>query len=88
MRIPQLSEVRKAVINFCTLVGVLGGPAISMAASLPSPGKWVVFGISCVVGVCGLIVHYYVPNETTDPHIAATQSVRLKKPVRRDEAAA
>lgn len=74
-----LSEIRKTIINVATLVVsigslILGFPGIHL---LP-PTVSVV--LSLVVAIAGAIVHYLTPNETDDPQIAATESVRLRQP--------
>jgi hypothetical protein len=73
-----LSEIRKTIINMATLVVsigslILGFPGIHL---LPAPMS---VTISLVVAVAGAVVHYLTPNVTNDPHVAATQSVRLRK---------
>lgn len=72
----DLSAVKKSVINVLTLVIAIGTPALDYLGVLHLPGN-VALVISTVVGLAGAILHYLVPNTTTDPHIAKTQSVRL-----------
>lgn len=79
MKLPPISEVRKAVINVCTVVGTVGPPVASLATDGLLPAG-VAYAISAAVGLTGTVLHYLVPNETTDPDVAATQSVRLKQP--------
>lgn len=73
----QLSEVKKSVINVLTLVLAIGTPALNYAGILHLPDDVVVV-ISTVLGIAGALLHYLVPNTTTDPVVAQTQSVRLK----------
>lgn len=73
----QLSEVKKSVINVLTLVLAIGTPALNYAGILHLPGN-VVLAVSTVLAIAGSVLHYLVPNTTTDPVVAQTQSVRLK----------
>jgi hypothetical protein len=72
----QLSEINKTIINVCTLVVSVGTPILSFTTGILPPN--VAFWISGVVAVAGAVVHWAVPNTTTDPQVAATQSVKLK----------
>lgn len=72
----QLSEIRKTVINVATLVVAVGTPLLHETTGfLPEN---VAYTVSLVVALAGAVVHYLTANETTDPNVAATQSVRLK----------
>ena len=72
----KLSEIRKTVITVLGLVVSVGAPILHIAGGfLPAPA---VLLISSVVGVATMVLNYLVPNTTTDPQVAATQSVRLK----------
>lgn len=72
----QISEINKTIINVCTLVVSVGTPILSFTTGILPPN--VAFWVSGVVAVAGAIVHWATPNTTTDPHVAATQSVKLK----------
>jgi len=73
----HLSEVNKAIINVLTLVVAVGTPLASLLNSDLVPAKVGVV-VGGVVAVAGAVLHYFVPNTTTDPRVAATESVRLK----------
>lgn len=72
----QLSEVKKAVIQVLTWIGVIGAPTLEYAGAIHIPGN-VVLIISAIIGIAGTALHYLVPNTTTNPAVAATQSVKL-----------
>lgn len=74
----QLSEITKSIVTAATLVVSIGTLILHETSGfLPTP---VATTISVVVGVAGVIVHYLAPNTTTNAAVAATQSVRLRKP--------
>ena len=73
----SFSSIRKTIINILTIVLTIG-PWIAQAVgviSVPAAGV-----ISGVVALAGAILHYLVPNTTTDPNVAANQSVILRPP--------
>jgi protein-S-isoprenylcysteine O-methyltransferase Ste14 len=72
----NLSSVKKAVINVLTLV-LSVGPWILEAANAIHVDPTTLAGITGVLAVIGSIVHYLAPNTTTNPDVAATQSVKL-----------
>lgn len=73
----QLSEITKTVVNVATLVVSVGTLVLHYTNNfLPQN---VATTVSVVVAVAGAIVHYLAPNTTTDPEVAKTQSVVLKK---------
>lgn len=72
----QLSEITKTIINVCTLVVSVGTLVVSYTTGILPPT--VAFWVSGVIAVAGAVLHYLAPNTTTDPHVAATQSVKLK----------
>lgn len=74
----QLSEITKSIVTFCTLVISVGTPILNMDLHWLPQG--VANTISLVVAAAGLVVHYLAPNTTTNPTVAAEQSVRLRKP--------
>ena len=75
----QISEITKTVVNVATLVVSVGTLILHYTNGfLPGSAAAVV---SVVVAVAGAIVHYLAPNTTTNPHVAQTQSVRLRKTV-------
>lgn len=79
----QLSEITKTIVTAATLVVSVGTLILHETAGF-LPVK-VATAISVAVGVAGIIVHYFAPNTTTNPTVAATQSVRLRgarKPAR------
>lgn len=74
----QLSQITKTIVTAATLVLSVGTMILHETSGfLPAKLAGIV---SVVVGVAGIIVQYLAPNTTTDPTVAATQSVRLKKP--------
>ena len=77
----QLSEIKKAVISILTLVIAIGTPALDYIGVLHLPAN-VALIISTIVGVAGSVLHYLVPNTTTDPTVAASSSVKLVTPNR------
>jgi hypothetical protein len=74
----NLSHVRKTLINILTIV-VTAGPWILKAMNVfpGSQGTAIATVLSAVLGLFAAVLHYLVPNTTTDPTVAATQSVRL-----------
>jgi hypothetical protein len=77
----QFSEVTKSIVAVATIVVSVGTLVLQYTTGfLPENlALW----ISGIVGVAGAIIHYLAPNTTTDPEVAATQSVRLRKPRKR-----
>lgn len=75
----NLTSVRKTVINVLTVV-VATGPWILYALNEFPGGEKAAALTSSVLGLAGVILHYLVPNITTDPTVAATQSVKLVTP--------
>lgn len=76
----SFSSIRKSVINVFTVI-VTATPWILSAMSVP-PFKDTATAVvvSSVLGLIGAALHYKVPNVTTDPTVAATQSVKLVSP--------
>ena len=72
----RFSEVKKAVINVLTLILVIGTPTLDYIGVLHLPDN-VVLALSTVIGIAGAVLHYLVPNTTTNPAVASTQSVKL-----------
>jgi hypothetical protein len=75
----NLTSIRKTVINVLTVV-LTAGPWILDALKLFPGGTAATATVSAVLGVIGVILHYLVPNTTTNPQVAATQSVKLVSP--------
>jgi hypothetical protein len=75
----KLTAVKKTLINVLTLVGVIGAPTLQYANVIHLPGNDVLI-LSTVIGIAGSVLHYLAPNTTTDPNVAATQSVKLVTP--------
>jgi hypothetical protein len=73
----QLSEINKTIINVCTLIVAVGAPVVSALNSQALPPA-VGVTIGAIVAIAGAVVHWATPNTTTDPQVAATQSVKLK----------
>jgi hypothetical protein len=70
----SLSSVKKTVINVLTIV-VTVGPWIAQAVGVINvPAAALISG---VLATAGAILHYLAPNTTTNPQVAATQSVKL-----------
>ena len=78
----EISKYAKAVVNTLTVVVSVGTLILHETNGfLPTNVAHIV---SVVVGVAGIAIHYLTPNTTTNPTVAATQSVRLKtKPRKR-----
>lgn len=78
----QFSEIRKTVIDIATTI-VAATPWVLQAEDIIHLSNGEVSIISGILGVAGWIAHYFTPNVTDDPAVAATSSVRLrtKKPV-------
>jgi len=54
------------------------GPGVANAVGVINlPAAAVISG---VLALLGAILHYLAPNTTTDPNVAANQSVKLVKP--------
>lgn len=75
----EFSAIKKAVINVLTLIVAIGAPTLDYLGVIHVPGN-VVLIFSGVIGVAGTILHYLVPNTTTNPAVAAAQSVKLVSP--------
>lgn len=75
----NLSSIKKTIINVLTVV-VTTGPWVLHALNLFPGGTPAATLVSVVLGVAGVVLHWLVPNTTTNPHIAATQSVKLVTP--------
>jgi hypothetical protein len=73
----QISEIKKTVINVLTIV-VTAGPWVLDALNAFPGGAGAATAVSSVLGILGIVLHYLVPNTTTDPVKAQTQSVVLK----------
>lgn len=73
----QFSEIRKTVLNVLTAV-VAATPWILRAMEVaPFKDTSVATTVSAVLTVVGIIAHYLIANTTTDPVVAANQSVKL-----------
>jgi hypothetical protein len=72
----NLSEIKKTVISVLTLVVSVGTPLLNYLGIFNLPAN-VVYTISTVVAIAGSILHYLVPNTTTDPEVAQRSSVKL-----------
>jgi hypothetical protein len=79
----NLSSIRKTVINVLTIL-VTAGPWILKAMNVfpGTNGTVVATLLSSVLGFAAVALHYLVPNTTTDPLVAANQSVKLVAPAR------
>jgi hypothetical protein len=75
----NFTSIRKTIINVLTVV-VTAGPWILNALGMFPGGEKSAAIVSAVLGVAGVILHYLVPNTTTDPSVAAVQSVKLVNP--------
>jgi hypothetical protein len=79
----HLSAIKKTLINVLTVV-VTAGPWILKSVDLlpgtPAQQTTLATAVSSVLGLAAVLLHYLVPNTTTDPTVAATQSVRLVGP--------
>lgn len=75
----QLSEVYKALIQVLTLIVAIGAPTLDYLGAIHVPGNTVLI-FSGIVGVAGSVLHYLVPNTTTNAAVAAAQSVKLVSP--------
>ena len=73
------TETRKGVINVLTVIVAVSPWILNAAGQLPGGEKTAAVA-SAVLGLCGAVLHYLVPNTTTNPEIAATQSVKLVAP--------
>lgn len=74
----QISEITKTIVNVLTLVVSVGTLILHYTTGfLPANVAVVVAGI---VAVAGAVLQYLAPNTTTNPKVAETQSVRLRKP--------
>ena len=73
----SLSTIKKSIITVLTIVCTVGPWVAQAAGQISEPTAAV---LSSVIAVAGTILHYLVPNTTTDPNIAATQSVKLVQP--------
>lgn len=75
----ELSVFTKAIVNVLTVLVTAIPWVLKGLDVLPgTSGTTLATVISIVGGVLGAVLHLLAPNTTTDPHIAATQSVRLK----------
>lgn len=71
-----LSSAKKSIIQIATLVIAIGTPALNWAGVIHLPPN-VLLAISTVVAIAGSVLHYLVPNTTTNPVLAARSSVKL-----------
>lgn len=76
----SLSSIRKSVINVLTIVVTATPWILSEMNVEPFKGTATAAVVSSVLGLIGVALHYKVPNTTTDPTVAATQSVKLVDP--------
>jgi hypothetical protein len=77
-----LRETAKAVVGFVTgVVGVITTRLAADEAALPDLDPFDTKGwvLLVVMGVLGYLGVYSMPNTTTDPKVAKTQSVKLRK---------
>lgn len=75
----NFNSIRKTILNALTVL-VTAGPWILNALNAFPGGEKSAAVVSAVLGVAGVILHYLVPNTTTDPSVAAVQSVKLVAP--------
>lgn len=79
----NLSSVRKTLINILTVV-VTAGPWVlknlDLLPGTPDAQTQLAALVSSVLGIAAVVLHYLVPNTTTDPVVAANQSVKLVAP--------
>jgi hypothetical protein len=76
----NITAIKKTVINVLTVI-VSAGPWVLDALHLFPGGTAAATVVSSVLGIIGIVLHYLVPNTTTNPQVAATQSVKLVSPV-------
>ena len=77
----NFTSVKKTVINVLTLVLTVGPLILQVAGAIhldPSLLALITGGLA----VAGSVLHYLAPNTTTDPDVAANQSVKLVTSVR------
>lgn len=74
----QLSEITKTIVNVATLIVSVGTLVLHYTTGFLPVNVATI--ISVTVAVAGAIVQYLAPNTTSDPEVARTQSVRLRKP--------
>jgi hypothetical protein len=74
----NVSSIRKVLINVLTIV-VTAGPWILKAMDVfpGTNGTMIATLLSSVLGFAAVVLHYLVPNTTTNPKVAAEQSVKL-----------
>lgn len=75
-----LSAVRKTVINVLGLLVTATPLLLNILNQPPFQGTTTAIVVSGLLALVGAVVHNRVPNVTTDPGVAATQSVRLVAP--------
>jgi hypothetical protein len=75
--VSSLSSVKKTVINVLTIVVTVGPWVAQAVGAINVPAAAV---ISSGLALVGAVLHYLVPNTTTNPQVAATQSVKLVSP--------
>jgi hypothetical protein len=71
------TEARKTVINVATAVGAAAPWILNVMHEPPFQGTQTAATVSAILTVFGIILHYLVPNTTTNPDVAAAQSVKL-----------
>lgn len=77
----NFTAIRKSVINVLTVVVTATPWILNAMHQPPFQGTETATLVSALVGVLGVALHYKVPNTTTDPTVAAEQSVKLVNPV-------
>lgn len=76
-----MNRIRKTLVAILTVV-VTAGPWVLKAMNVipGTEGTAIATLVSTVLGLAAIVLHYLVPNTTTDPAVAATQSVKLVGP--------
>lgn len=74
-----ISSIKKTIINVLTVV-VTTGPWVLHALNMFPGGTAAATLVSVALGIAGIVLHWLVPNTTTNPNVAATQSVKLVTP--------
>lgn len=73
----MLSHVYKTVIQVVTLLLSATPLILKVLNEPPFQGTTTAVVVSAALALVGTLLHYNVPNTTTDPAVAATQSVKL-----------
>lgn len=76
----NLTAIRKSVLNVLTAVVTATPWILNALHQAPFQGTTTATVVSSLLGLLGVALHYLVPNTTTDPAVAAAQSVKLVSP--------